>query len=79
MMSFYNDEGMFPLVLLIIIIWTLFWKVYAIWIAVKNNDKKWFIALIVFNTVGILEIIYIFYVAKKKWVDVKKAVNRLFK
>jgi len=66
------------LIMLLLIFWTLLWKCYSVWTAAKNNHKKWFIALIIFNTLGILDIIYIFYIAKKKWSDVKKAFLRIF-
>lgn len=78
MMPFYNNRELSVLILPIII-WALFWKGYAVWIAVKHNDKKWFVALLVLNTLGILEIIYVFYVAKKKWSDIKNTVNRIIK
>lgn len=67
---FMNSWMFFPL-----IIWTIFWKGISLWIAVKNNKKWWFLALLVLNTFGILEIIYIFYVAKKKWSDVEEILN----
>jgi hypothetical protein len=59
--------------ILILALWTIPWKVYAVWTAVKNDHKKWFLALIILNTVGILEIIYIFKIAKKSWPEVKGA------
>jgi hypothetical protein len=72
-MNTYNVGHGIPLVLLVLIVlWTLFWKGYAVWTAVKNNHKGWFVAVLVFNTFGILEIIYLFCIAKKKWSDVKK-------
>jgi len=52
-------------ILILITIWVIPWKAYALWIASKREDKRWFIALVVLNTFAILEIIYIFYVAKK--------------
>jgi methionyl-tRNA synthetase len=61
--------------LLPILIWSLFWKGCALWIASKNNQKGWFFAILILNTVGILEIIYIFYVAKKKWADIKEIIT----
>lgn len=68
-----------PLVLLALVVaWTLFWKGYAIWTAVKKDHKGWFVALLVFNTLGILEIIYLFAVAKKKWSDVGNVLSRIF-
>ncbi|MEK7081013.1 MAG: DUF5652 family protein [Patescibacteria group bacterium] len=59
-----------------VVVWILFWKGCSLWIAAKNDQKGWFLALLVFNTVGILEIIYIFYVAKKKWVDIREILTR---
>jgi hypothetical protein len=53
-------------VFIIAMLWVLPWKGYALWTASKNNNKKWFIALIILNTFAILDIIYIFYIAKKK-------------
>ena len=58
--------------LVLLAIWILFWKGYAIWTAVKNNHKGWFVAILILNTCGILEIIYLFCIAKKKWEDVKR-------
>lgn len=63
-------------VLLPVLVWILFWKGCSLWIAVKNDQKGWFLALLVLNTVGILEIIYIFYVAKKKWADIKEILSK---
>jgi len=50
----------------ILTIWALVWKGIALWKAAQNNSKVWFIVLLVVNTVGILEIIYIFFFSKKK-------------
>ena len=59
------------LVLLILALWTIPWKIYAVWIAAKHNHKKWFVALLILNTVAILEIFYIFKIAKKSGAEVK--------
>lgn len=50
--------------LLLVIVWSLFWKGFALWFAAKRNEKWWFIAFLVLNTIGILEIVYIFFVAQ---------------
>ena len=39
-------------------------KGYALWTAAKRNEKWWFIALLVINTMGILELIYLLFIAK---------------
>lgn len=56
----------------LIVFWTIPWKGVALWKASKNNHKKWFIALLVLNTLAVLEIIYIFFFSKNKQV----ATNR---
>jgi hypothetical protein len=58
--------GWLSVVLIPLMIWSVFWKGWALWKAAKNDSKVWFIVLLVINTVGILDIIYIFLVAKKK-------------
>lgn len=50
----------------LILLWVLPWKGTALWKAAKNGHKKWFIALLLVNTMAILEIIYIFYFSQKK-------------
>ena len=62
----------FGILALLLALWTIVWKVYAAWTAAKHNHKKWLVAVVILNTLGILDIIYIFYVAKKSWADVKK-------
>ena len=52
--------------ILLAILWTIPWKGVALWKAVKNNHKWWFIAILVINTLGILEILYIFVFSKRK-------------
>ena len=59
-------------ILFLILAWTLPWKGIALWKAAKNHHKGWFIALLVVNTLAILEIIYIFYFAKKKVEHIEK-------
>ena len=54
------------------VLWSIAWKGYALWIAAKNNHGWWFTALLLINTLAILEIIYIFAIglpAKRKRID----------
>lgn len=53
-------------VIILIALWVLPWKGVALWKAAKNNDSKWFIVLLILNTLAILEILYIFVFGKKK-------------
>ena len=52
-------------VLLLISVWSLFWKGLALWHAAQERNKKWFVVILLLNSVGILEIIYLFVVLKR--------------
>lgn len=52
-------------ILLPIMVWVLLWKGYAMWTAAQLKHKGWFIVLLIANTVAILDIFYIFFIAKK--------------
>jgi predicted permease len=47
-----------------LIIWELIWKLVALWKAGRNRQLGWFIAMTVFNTLGILEMVYIYFFQK---------------
>ncbi|MEK7501673.1 MAG: DUF5652 family protein [Patescibacteria group bacterium] len=40
-------------------------KGYSLWYAAKRNEIWWFIPLLVINTAGILELIYLIFIVKK--------------
>lgn len=48
------------------VVWEMAWKGVALWRAGRNGHLAWFICLFIFNTLGILPIIYIFAFSKKK-------------
>ncbi|MEK7151280.1 MAG: DUF5652 family protein [Patescibacteria group bacterium] len=47
-------------------IWTLPWKGMALWRAAQNKDKRWFVVLLLINTLAILDILYLYIWGKKK-------------
>ena len=55
-----NSLGINPYLLAAIIIWVVIWKGWALWKAARKGSKVWFIVLLVVNTIGILEILYIY-------------------
>ncbi|HEY4524430.1 MAG TPA: DUF5652 family protein [Candidatus Paceibacterota bacterium] len=57
--NFVND---YPLIAAALIAWSLVWKGLALWQAGGRRERNWFIALLILNTLGILEIIYLFFV-----------------
>lgn len=50
----------FALVIAVVVL-----KGYALWTAAKRDEKGWFIALLIVNTFGILELIYLYFIVKK--------------
>lgn len=59
------NPGVLGLVLVLMVaVMTL--KGFALWRAARNNSSAWFIALLVVNTLGVLELLYLFVFGKKK-------------
>lgn len=56
----------------LLILWSVVWKGLALWHAARRGESWWFIALLIINTAGILEIIYLFVIAKIKFSDLFK-------
>lgn len=56
-----------PLTIGLIIAWSLLWKALALWHAARNNQLAWYIWLVIINTAGILEIIYLIFFRKRKF------------
>lgn len=52
-------------------VWVIIWKGMSLWRAARRGDSNWFIALLVVNTLGILEILYI-YVFSKDDITIEK-------
>lgn len=53
-----------PWILALVVVWSLPWKGIALWKAARNHDTGWFVAILVLNTLALLEIIYIFGFAR---------------
>lgn len=56
----------FTALIISLAIWSIIWKGIALWKAARNSSKAWFVVMLAVNTMGILEIIYIFFFSKKK-------------
>ncbi|MDP3792535.1 MAG: DUF5652 family protein [bacterium] len=70
-MDFFNLSGMaswhpaWSATFIVLTIWVLYWKYRSMWLAAKKDNKRWFIALLIINTLGILEILYIYVFSKQ--------------
>lgn len=53
-------------ILILAAIWIIPWKGVALWKAARNRSVAWFVILLIVNTLGILDIIYIFVFSGKK-------------
>ncbi len=53
-------------------IWDLVWKLLAMWKAAIKKSPIWFVVLMIFNTAGILPILYIYVFSKMKQRKKKK-------
>ncbi|OQB05892.1 MAG: hypothetical protein BWY19_00671 [bacterium ADurb.Bin212] len=51
---------------ILLVLWQIPWKGWALWKASRNNDKSWFIVLLILQTLAILDILYIYVFSKKK-------------
>jgi len=60
------------LLIAVILAWSLIWKGIALWQAARLSMKGWFVALLILNTVGILEIIFVSFIASKYKVEVQE-------
>lgn len=55
-----------PWLLATLIAWSLLWKGIALWYAARNSQAAWYIILLIVNTLGILEIIYLLFFRRRR-------------
>lgn len=46
-------------------IWDLAWRGFALWKAATSKQRRWFIALLLINSAGIVPVLYLSIVHKK--------------
>ena len=54
----------FIITVILLVIWDGVWKLIAMWKSARHDQLAWFICLAIFNTAGILPILYILYFQK---------------
>jgi hypothetical protein len=59
-----------PLLFLLIVLWSFLWKGIALWRSAELQHRYWFIAILIINSLGILEIAYLYFIARKYEVEV---------
>jgi predicted permease len=62
-------NGHLPIILILVIIvlalWDGVWKLIALWKSARHNQLAWFVCLAIFNTIGVLPILYILLFQKE--------------
>ncbi len=61
----------FPLILAVAL-WTIVLKGFSLWYAARGGQTYWFVALLVINTLGILEIVYLIWFRPRSF-EIEKA------
>lgn len=56
-------------VLIALAVWSVPWKGFALWKSARRGENIWFIILLLVNTAGILEILYLFFFSNKRKVN----------
>lgn len=65
--AFPQLSGIQVTTLALVTIWTLFWKGMGLWHSGRRHQPVWFVVMLLVNTLGILEILYLFFVLKLKF------------
>jgi hypothetical protein len=64
--SFGLGFGTFLAIFIAVSVWTLAIKGYALWHAARGTQKTWFVFLLIVNTFGILELVYLLFFRPKE-------------
>ena len=49
------------MLIIAIVIWTITLKGFALWHSARNYQRVWFVALLIVNTFGLLELVYLIW------------------
>jgi len=62
--------------LIALFVWSIPWKGFALWKSARRGESFWFISLLIINTIGLLDILYIFFFSEKTNVALKVPPKR---
>ena len=65
MISTFSMDTWLIVLIVILVIWDLIWKMIAFWKSARGSQLAWFVCIGIFNTAGILPIIYLLWFQKK--------------
>jgi len=61
------EWGIAAWLIMLVLVWSMVWKLLALWKSARKGHIAWFIVMGLINLVGILEILYIFVFSEMKW------------
>jgi len=70
----FDSFGIPAWLLIVVVAWSFVWKGLALWKSAHKNQLIWFVVILVLNTVGILEILYIFLFSE---INLNKKSNKI--
>lgn len=59
MKAFINEHPVLFAVILVAVLWDFVWRILGMWHAARLDKPVWFVAFVVFGTIGILPIIFL--------------------
>lgn len=60
-----NTDSVFMMGIMLLMVWTMIWKGFGLWRAAQEKSLGWFISIMIFNTLGVLEILYLWIFSKQ--------------
>lgn len=66
MQPFISENPWIIPVFIVLAIWESVWKLIALWKSARACKLGWFICIAIFNTIGILPIVYLLWFQKKQ-------------
>jgi hypothetical protein len=58
-------------IIMVALVWIVTWKGVALWKAARNNHQMWFVAILIIQSMGLFEILYIFLFSQIKLPKIK--------
>lgn len=65
-MGLTGDQNIDFIIITVITIWSTLVKGIALWKSANQKQQNWFIVMLIINTIGILELVYLFRFSKKR-------------
>ncbi len=80
-MGLTGNDNLDLIIITVITIWSTLVKGIALWRSANLKQQNWFIVMLIVNTVGIVELVYLFRFSKKRLTkaEIKSWIQKLRK